>query len=309
MFILNQRNRPAEFDESKYLEANNDVYEAVQRGEFFSGWQHFAKHGFSEGRPGVSHRFQQMVGDLLQGDSLVPPESLHNVGAGDYIYVGEHILGLLVSEGGLKPEDRILDVGCGTGRIARSLTRYLTHGSYDGIDIVRPSIEWCQEAYRAAHPTFHFHTSDVYNRLYNPEGKFQARDYQFPFDSESFDFVFLTSVFTHMLPAEMENYFAEVTRVLKKGATCFITFFLINDESLHLINQGVSTLSFQHQLDGCWTNDSELPESAIAYAETAVRQAYQRHDLSIQEPIRFGRWCRRKQGMSYQDIVIAKKEA
>ena len=38
---------------------------------------------------------------------------------------------------GLKPEHRVLDIGCGVGRVALPLTRYLTSGTYDGFDIVK----------------------------------------------------------------------------------------------------------------------------------------------------------------------------
>ncbi len=40
-----------EFDELYYLNQNLDVQEAVARGEFASGWQHFEARGAREGRP------------------------------------------------------------------------------------------------------------------------------------------------------------------------------------------------------------------------------------------------------------------
>jgi hypothetical protein len=38
------------FDESAYLCANPDVAEAVSRGDFASGYEHFLLHGQDEGR-------------------------------------------------------------------------------------------------------------------------------------------------------------------------------------------------------------------------------------------------------------------
>ena len=38
-----------------------------------------------------------------------------------------------------------------------------------------------------------------------------------------------------------------------------------------------------------------------------VRGFYERHGLHITKPIRYGSWCGRKDGLSYQDILIATK--
>lgn len=51
-------------------------------------------------------------------------------------------------------------------------------------------------------------------------------------ERSSFDFVFLTSVFTHLLPEDMNNYFSEVVRVLTHARRCLITYFLLTFESL-----------------------------------------------------------------------------
>src|SRR5205807_8842570 len=104
----------------------------------------------------------------------------------------------------------MLDVGSGTGRMARPLTRYLKGGSYEGIDIVARSVQWCQRTYASRYPNFRFHFADIYNKVYNPDGKHKASEYRLPFETSSFDFFFLTSVFTHMLPQDMEHYLSEV---------------------------------------------------------------------------------------------------
>src|SRR5207302_10777966 len=62
---------------------------------------------------------------------LLPPCGLHCVGDGDYIEIGEEFFRYFVDIAGLKPQDRVLDVGCGTGRMAQPLTKYLKCGSYD----------------------------------------------------------------------------------------------------------------------------------------------------------------------------------
>jgi ubiquinone/menaquinone biosynthesis C-methylase UbiE len=249
-------------------------------------------------------------------DPLLPPKWLHSVASTDvsappnyknYEEVGDEFFQYFVNFGGLQPNQRVLDVGSGTGRMALPLTKYLKSGSYEGIDIVASSVRWCQKTYTPQHPNFRFHFSDIYNKLYNPNGKRGASEYNFPFETSSFDFVFLTSVFTHMLPLDLYNYLSEVVRVLKSDGRCLITYFLLNPESLKLIDARVSSMDFKYELPGCRVESADVPEAVIAYDESTIRSLYQKYDLNLLEPIYFGKWCGRKNGLSWQDMIVARK--
>ncbi|HLP46601.1 MAG TPA: class I SAM-dependent methyltransferase, partial [Candidatus Kapabacteria bacterium] len=169
-------------------------------------------------------------------------------------------------------------------------------------------IRWCQKAItpRASH--FHFQLADIYNSGYNPSGKLKALDYRFPYEDGAFDFVFLTSVFTHMLPADMEHYLAEIRRVLKSGGRCFGTYFLLNKESLELINAGTSAIDFKYKLGGyeeeCRIMDIDVPEAAVAYSVEYIEALYKKNGFKILPPVRNGSWCGRKEFLSYQDMVL-----
>jgi ubiquinone/menaquinone biosynthesis C-methylase UbiE len=240
-------------------------------------------------------------------DPLLPPKWLHSVGPGEFKEVGEEFFQYFVNIGGVQPNQRVLDVGSGTGRMARPLTKYLRDGSYEGIDVVASSIKWCQKTYTPRYPNFHFQFSDIYNKMFNPAGKYKASEYRFPFETSSFNFVFLTSVFTHMLPQDLDNYLSEFLRVLKRDGRCLITYFLLNTESLDLIDAKVSRYDFKYNLPGCRVENADVPEALVAYDESAIRSLYQKHDLSLSEPIYFGAWCGRKNGLSWQDMIIATK--
>ena len=47
-------------------------------------------------------------------------------------------------------------------------------GRYEGIDVVPRGIEWCRQAITPRYPNFRFQVADLYNRHYNPAGRFSA---------------------------------------------------------------------------------------------------------------------------------------
>jgi SAM-dependent methyltransferase len=192
--------------------------------------------------------------------------------------------------------------------MAIPLTRYLNaSGRYEGFDIVASGIKWCREKITPLYPNFHFQLADVYNHMYHQQGKHKASEYRFPFEAASFDFVFLTSVFTHMFPCDMENYLAEIANVLKPGGRCLITYFLWNAEAQANTNSKSTDLKFQFLREGYRIADEKEPEYAVALPEQWLRERYSDYGLKIQEPIRYGSWSGRPNPTSYQDIVLAVK--
>jgi len=256
----------------------------------------------------IRYALVDAVAGIRGRDSLTPPRSMIFVGDGDFRKVGEEFRHYFVDLGHLQPDDRVLDVGCGIGRMAVPLTAYLSpQGEYWGFDIVREGIDWCNAAIAGSFPNFHFEHADVFNEHYNPAGTHLAREYRFPHEDSSIDFVFLTSVFTHMLPPDLENYLSEISRVMRPGGRCLMTFFLLNDESRGSIKNRSSTLDFAHAIDGCLAIDADDPEAALAYDEDEVRARLAAVRLRIDEPIRFGSWCGRPSYLSYQDIILVTK--
>lgn len=251
--------------------------------------------------------------EVLSGkrDRLTPPAWRNFVGGGDFKVIGNEFFKYFVELGGLKQHEKVLEVGCGIGRMAVPLMGYLKKekgGSYEGFDIVDQGVDWCQKKITRKASHFHFQLADIYNYGYNPCGKYLADEYQFPYENESFDFVFLTSVFTHMLPPAVENYFSEINRVLKQGGRCFITYFLLNRESIKSVNTQSSTIDFKYKVNGYRIKDPDVPEAAVAYHEKYIRELYEKNNLQISPPIHYGSWCGRKNFLSYQDIVVAVKK-
>ena len=260
-------------------------------------------------RPNADWYEQTAYGNLYR---KMPPKRMRaEIGARNYRKGGQDFVQHLITEGQLAPTARVLDVGCGCGRMALPLTHYLISGSYEGFDANRKYVSWCRKNITTEYPNFGFEHTDVLNELYNPNGKIKACELTFKYDNNSFDFVFLASVFTHMLPVDMEHYMSEITRVLKDGGTCFITFFLLNAESEQLLTEKRSDMNFlpRRNDERYRTINYGRPEDAVAYPETYIRQLYEKNGFTINPPVFYGSWCQRKDPLNYQDIVVARKQA
>jgi SAM-dependent methyltransferase len=248
-----------------------------------------------------------------RGETMVPPMAEIFAGSVDgFRASGDTLVHHLVEFAGLEPSTKILDIGSGMGRLAVPLTEYLSvSGSYDGLDIVESGVAWCNEHIASEHQNFRFHLADVFNKEYNPRGRFQASEYRFPYADESFDLAILISVFTHMLPADMEHYVSEIGRVLKPGGRCFATYFLVNDDSRRLMEAGESSLRFKHDLGTHWVVTTKVPELSVGYEETYARSVYDQGRRFSEVAVHYGGWCGREpfwsheSGLGDQDVVVA----
>ncbi len=259
-------------------------------------------------RPTLMAIIRDYLSRALRGELHLPPWWLRDVGGSDFLETGEEFLRLFIQLGGLRPDEHVLEIGCGSGRMAIPLTTYLLpEGSYVGMDVTLPAILWCQRHIAARYPNFSFLHADLYNKRYNPQGRHRAEEYLFPFKDRGFDFIFLTSVFTHLLPQAVSHYLQEIHRMLTEGGRAFLTFFLLNAEQRHLAHDGRNDIDFCYGEGVYRMRDIEVPESAVAYEEEYILDLLARYGLRLMPPVHYGRWSGRQDGLSYQDILIVQR--
>ncbi len=126
-----------------------------------------------------------------------------------------------------------------------------------------------------------------------------------------FDFTFLTSVFTHMLPQDLDHYAREIARTLNPRGRALITFFILNEESERLTKTQPGQLSFQHPYaDGqIRVEKRSNPEGAVGYPEATVRRVLEQSGLTLLEPIYFGQWYGRNGTITFQDLTVSERKS
>ena len=238
-------------------------------------------------------------------EDLIPPRSVHSIGYGDYKVIGERYFSHFINKCSLGQKNSVLDIGCGSGRMAVPLLKYLDkNGKYTGFDISKKAIFWCQKNITKENKSFKFYHADLYNKMYNPRGNILAEDYCFPCENASIDLAIAISVFTHMKPVEVLHYMKEVKRVLTPSGKALFTFFII-DKSFHRQNFSPDgTYDFKYRFKDYFSIDKNTHEVAIGYSEDIIRNLLKQANLTISEPIYHGCWAGRESMLDFQDVVI-----
>lgn len=254
--------------------------------------------------------FPSDLWDTITGkrDKTIPPQGLIFIGPGDFKKIGEHYLNIFKEHCNLLPNHKVLDVGCGIGRIAIPLTKYLNaDGSYEGFDIVKSGIDWCTKNISKTHPNFKFKHIDLKNDLYNLKTEESAKNFKFPYEANSFDLVVLTSVFTHMMPEDVKNYLHEINRVLKSNGKCLVTFFILNNESKTFMKSN-SGFNFEYNFGSYSLMNKDVKEANIAFEENFLTDSIHESNLIIEKTL-YGFWSGRpkNEAFDYQDTMVLTK--
>jgi ubiquinone/menaquinone biosynthesis C-methylase UbiE len=100
---------------------------------------------------------------------------------------------------------RILDFGCGSGRLIRWLCDIAEGSHICGVDIQAEHILWCKQNLQ---PPFHFAVTTIVPHL--------------PFEDNYFDLIYAGSVFTH-IDDLVDSWLLELRRTLKPNGRLYVT--------------------------------------------------------------------------------------
>lgn len=232
------------------------------------------------------------------------PSEEATTSVGGSLEAGHQVLSQLVARLDFLPTDRVLDVGCGVGRVAYPLAYYMRgSGFLEGFDVMPEAIEWANSSIGQHRPNFKFDHVDIYNKRYNPRGRIRSESFRFPYPDSRFSLAFLTSVFTHMLEGEIQRYLDELHRVVEPGGRLLVTCFLLNAESERLIKQGKATQQLVFKLGVAKVQNPSVPEESIGFPEDWMISEVKKRGFNISH-IHYGGWSGRSGWTSYQDELV-----
>ncbi len=102
-------------------------------------------------------------------------------------------------------QKKILDWGCGPGRIIRHLHEFVEDCDIYGVDYNPTNLNWCKENI----PNVHFSKNEV-----NPPLEFEA---------STFDFIYGISIFTHLSAPNHQAWIDELARICASGGIVYLT--------------------------------------------------------------------------------------
>jgi ubiquinone/menaquinone biosynthesis C-methylase UbiE len=181
---------------------------------------------------GIAVRSSLRGSDVV--DSTLPPVEYMRLVSGEHPNLREHfesagrrLAAQLAQREMLEPGSRLLDIGCGCGRVARHLLDSPI-AAYAGFDRHPGMIEWAQSHIGDLDSRFQFQHVDVesgYTGIDNNVGSVAGSEFDFPYEDGSFTGALAASVFTHLDFATTRRYLAETARVLGQGGRALGDYF------------------------------------------------------------------------------------
>lgn len=221
--------------------------------------------------------------------------------------IGRDSLRMLQDFTHLQPHHRVLDMGCGCGRLAWPLLQFLhPTATYHGGDVDASMLAWCQRSLASRHPNASFFHIDVFNSFYTPSQRGSPGQYRFPLPDGAVDRVFLGSVFTHMQPADVAAYLGEIARVLAPDGCALASFFLLTERRLQGPARPVIDSKFPFPREHHRLASEKVPELDVALDEAFLLALLDRAGLRCRGSILWGAWAG-EPGVSGQDFVVIER--
>lgn len=239
------------------------------------------------------------------------------VGGADPELVGEISAEILLSHLPSVPDARMLDFGCGIGRVALAVLRRRPElAALTGFDIVPKLVDFCRENIGANFTKANFElVADAndhyerYDRAKSVEAPQTHADLLAKYGS-SFDSAYAFSVFTHIDVNDFAPLLRFVGTLLKPGGRFLFTAFALTPFSRHQLDKGLTNPAFSRL---------HFEENgAVLVGKPSDRLAFIAYDISRIEAmiweaglipceVEYGEWRSDKMSRSYQDVFVCRR--
>jgi len=239
------------------------------------------------------------------------------VGGADPEAVGEACRGILDRYLAINANSRVLDFGCGVGRVLLSVLKHKPEVSLvTGFDIMPQVIRFCETHIASAFPRTKFEliqgNNDHYNQFIAAAGANTAKSHallQVEY-AAAFTEIYAFSVFTHVEKADFRSLLVLLSNLLVPGGTLLFTAFLLTPYSRHAIQQGTTMFP----LAGAVTEE----QGKILIGNTADRLGFIAFDLMLMQQMVFeagliithvehGSWADAQFSASLQDVIVCRR--
>ena len=213
----------------------------------------------------------------------------------------------LILNARLTPTSRVLDIGCGCGRVASGLSRYLdARGSYLGLDVWQEGISWATRHLTEAFPNFTFQTVPAANNYYLAEDTGERNAFDLSnVPTNHFDVIFAVSLFTHLKLADARQYLEFVAKALSPDGVAYLTFFVMDDEARTWVADTGNHKLVEPNGDGMWYGYAKQ-DFFSGFAPELLQQQFDECGLEVvqQAP---GHWAKKSGARLYQDWFLLRR--
>jgi SAM-dependent methyltransferase len=243
-------------------------------------------------------------------ETLPPLEMMHKIGS----HSPDHFrgnAGALFEEIArrlrLNETSRVLDLGCGCGRMAIPFVEFLDNGRLYGCDVWGDGIAWCN-ANLVGRGNAEFHVQPAANNYYFERFNEQARNsFALPWLPDGvLDASFAISVFTHLIIEDAFSYLKEINRATKPGGLGYFTFFVIDKYFIAYRDRTGHHAALAERQSGCF-HAYEGQDFFGGFTHSVLRSLFEQTGWNI-VTYETGLWAEKPGARSYQDTFVLEKK-
>jgi SAM-dependent methyltransferase len=250
-------------------------------------------------------------------DALRKSEMNDWVGGSDPEAVGDACFGILNRYISITPASRLLDFGCGIGRVLLSVLKHRPGvGQLTGFDIMPQVIEFGTHHIGSTFPNTSFElikgNNDHYDQFIaaGDASVAKSREQLLATYGSTFSGAYAFSVFTHVEMADFRALLALLVKLIEPGGELLFTAFLLTPYSRQAIGKRTALFPFgetAYEADG-----------AIFIGNRADRMGFIAFDLALVEQMVFdaglvithvehGSWTGARFSASLQDVIVCRR--